>query len=97
MHKFLLKNTRKKLEKKHWMEMIENPRRPIIHWHVLKVISSSGTISGSIIKCIIRVAIVLRHVWYGMVNFQNWRLLFSRYPTAYNESNMYIVVLLHGH
>ena len=29
---------RKKLEKKHWMEMIENPRRPIIHWHVLKVI-----------------------------------------------------------
>ena len=28
---------RKKLEKKHWIEMIENPRRPIIHWHVLKV------------------------------------------------------------
>ena len=28
---------RKKLEKKHWAEMIENPRRPIIHWHVLKV------------------------------------------------------------
>lgn len=26
---------RKKLEKKHWVEMVENPRRPIIHWHVL--------------------------------------------------------------
>jgi hypothetical protein len=30
--------TRKKLEKKHWVEMVENPRRPIIHWHVLQVL-----------------------------------------------------------
>ncbi len=28
---------RKKLEKKHWAEMVENPRRPVIHWHVLQV------------------------------------------------------------
>lgn len=27
---------RKKLEKKHWAEMVENPRRPVIHWHVLQ-------------------------------------------------------------
>ena len=25
------------LELKHWKEMVENPRRPIVHWHVLKV------------------------------------------------------------
>jgi len=34
--KVMLGKNRKKLEKKHWVEMIENPRRPIIHWHVLK-------------------------------------------------------------
>jgi len=34
--KVTLGHNRKKLEKKHWIEMIENPRRPIIHWHVLK-------------------------------------------------------------
>jgi len=34
--KVMLGYNRKKLEKKHWAEMIENPRRPIIHWHVLK-------------------------------------------------------------
>jgi len=34
--KVTLGHSRKKLEKKHWIEMIENPRRPIIHWHVLK-------------------------------------------------------------
>jgi len=34
--KVVLGKNRKKLEKKHWVEMIENPRRPIIHWHVLK-------------------------------------------------------------
>jgi len=34
--KVTLGHNRKKLEKKHWTEMIENPRRPIIHWHVLK-------------------------------------------------------------
>merc|ERR1712113_237879 len=34
--KVMLGYNRKKLEKKHWVEMIENPRRPIIHWHVLK-------------------------------------------------------------
>jgi len=28
---------RKGLELKHWKEMVENPRRPIVHWHVLKV------------------------------------------------------------
>ena len=33
----LLGYNRKKLEKKHWAEMIDNPRRPIIHWHVLQV------------------------------------------------------------
>lgn len=27
---------RKGLELKHWKEMVENPRRPIVHWHVLK-------------------------------------------------------------
>ena len=38
--KVTLGYNRKKLEKKHWAEMIENPRRPIIHWHVLKVAAS---------------------------------------------------------
>jgi len=28
--------TRKAGEAKHWREMIENPRRPIIHWHILQ-------------------------------------------------------------
>lgn len=36
--KVLLGYNRKGLELKHWKEMIENPRRPIVHWHVLKVI-----------------------------------------------------------
>ena len=35
--KTLLGYNRKGLELKHWKEMIENPRRPIVHWHVLKV------------------------------------------------------------
>ena len=35
--KVTLGKNRKKLEKKHWVEMVENPRRPIIHWHQLKV------------------------------------------------------------
>merc|ERR1712073_248406 len=34
--KATLGKNRKKLEKKHWVEMVENPRRPIIHWHQLK-------------------------------------------------------------
>ena len=34
--KVLLGHNRKGLELKHWKEMIENPRRPIVHWHVLK-------------------------------------------------------------
>jgi len=34
--KVLLGYNRKSLELKHWKEMIENPRRPIVHWHVLK-------------------------------------------------------------
>ena len=36
--KVTLGKNRKKLEKKHWVEMVENPRRPIIHWHQLKVL-----------------------------------------------------------
>ena len=28
---------RKGAELKHWKEMVENPRRPVIHWHILKV------------------------------------------------------------
>ena len=36
--KVLLGYNRKSLELKHWKEMIENPRRPIVHWHVLKVL-----------------------------------------------------------
>ena len=36
--KVTLGKNRKKLEKKHWVEMVENPRRPIIHWHQLKVV-----------------------------------------------------------
>lgn len=35
--KVVLGYNRKGLELKHWKEMIENPRRPIVHWHVLKV------------------------------------------------------------
>jgi synaptotagmin-1 len=35
--KVLLGYNRKKLEKKHWTEMVDNPRRPVIHWHVLQV------------------------------------------------------------
>ena len=35
--KVLLGYNRKKLEKKHWAEMVDNPRRPVIHWHVLQV------------------------------------------------------------
>ena len=31
-----LGKSRKKLEKKHWVEMVDNPRRPIIHWHQLR-------------------------------------------------------------
>jgi hypothetical protein len=38
---------RKKLEKKHWVEMIENPRRPVIHWHVLQVQRLVSSTSGS--------------------------------------------------
>jgi hypothetical protein len=35
--KSLLGYNRKKLEKKHWAEMVDNPRRPVIHWHILTV------------------------------------------------------------
>ena len=41
--KVLLGYNRKSLELKHWKEMIENPRRPIVHWHVLKVCIVSDT------------------------------------------------------
>jgi hypothetical protein len=30
---------RKGAELKHWKEMVENPRRPVIHWHILQVFS----------------------------------------------------------
>ena len=30
------------MELKHWKEMVENPRRPIVHWHVLKVYGERG-------------------------------------------------------
>ena len=42
--KVTLGKNRKKLEKKHWVEMVENPRRPIIHWHQLKVLGISISI-----------------------------------------------------
>ncbi len=29
---------RKGPELKHWREMVDNPRRPVIHWHVLQVL-----------------------------------------------------------
>ena len=38
--KVMLGYNRKKLEKKHWAEMVDNPRRPIIHWHVLQASAS---------------------------------------------------------
>ena len=44
--------SRKKLEKKHWAEMVENPRRPVIHWHVLQVYNNSMYyITNFIIEC----------------------------------------------
>lgn len=42
--KVLLGYNRKGLELKHWKEMIENPRRPIVHWHVLKVLSKTALV-----------------------------------------------------
>ena len=42
--KVVLGYNRKGLELKHWKEMIENPRRPIVHWHVLKVTLPIGTV-----------------------------------------------------
>ena len=42
--KVLLGYNRKKLEKKHWAEMVDNPRRPVIHWHVLQVGSNHSLI-----------------------------------------------------
>ena len=36
--KVALGYNRKGAEIKHWKEMVENPRRPVIHRHVLKVI-----------------------------------------------------------
>merc|ERR1712029_1049817 len=32
--------SRKKLEKKHWAEMVENPRRPVIHWHFSRMLKT---------------------------------------------------------
>ena len=34
--KVTLGKSRKKLEKRHWVEMVDNPRRPVIHWHQLR-------------------------------------------------------------
>jgi synaptotagmin-1 len=35
--KVVLGYSRKAGEIKHWKEMVENPRRPVIHWHTLQV------------------------------------------------------------
>jgi synaptotagmin-1 len=35
--KVVLGYSRKGGELKHWKEMVENPRRPVIHWHTLQV------------------------------------------------------------
>ena len=46
--KVLLGYNRKGLELKHWKEMIENPRRPIVHWHVLKDPEPGDEVSNSL-------------------------------------------------
>ena len=53
--KVLLGYNRKKLEKKHWVEMVDNPRRPVIHWHVLQVKSGSSyfTADVNLAKCLV--------------------------------------------
>jgi len=40
--KVVLGYSRKAGEIKHWKEMIENPRRPVIHWHTLQVKENSN-------------------------------------------------------
>ena len=37
------------LELKHWKEMVENPRRPIVHWHVLKVYGEGGIFQTNVV------------------------------------------------
>jgi hypothetical protein len=39
---------RRAQEAKHWREMIENPRRPVIHWHILQVVIALGGVKRSI-------------------------------------------------
>ena len=34
--------SRRGQEAKHWREMIENPRRPVIHWHILQVLHAAA-------------------------------------------------------
>ena len=54
--KVVLGYKRKKLEKKHWVEMVENPRRPIIHWHVLQVSINCTSFNIVILYSIISLA-----------------------------------------
>jgi hypothetical protein len=41
--KVVLGYNRKAGELKHWKEMVENPRRPVIHWHTLQVTTACQT------------------------------------------------------
>ena len=67
--KVLLGYNRKGLEIKHWKEMIENPRRPIVHWHVLKVIS----------KCSKNVN---THILYSYIHFYTFLCIFIYFYTC---------------
>ena len=42
---------RKGAELKHWKEMVENPRRPVIHWHILKVNECRKIVRESVVLC----------------------------------------------
>ena len=41
--KVVLGYNRKAGELKHWKEMVENPRRPVIHWHTLQVTTACSS------------------------------------------------------
>ena len=36
-------------ELKHWREMVENPRRPVIHWHPLQVRRTNGCVKSMVV------------------------------------------------
>jgi hypothetical protein len=61
--KVVLGYKRKKLEKKHWVEMVENPRRPIIHWHVLLV-----SINFIFFNIVIFYSILLLYILYYKIS-----------------------------